>query len=250
MFCPKCGKQLKENAKFCVYCGEQVEHAPLEDAPVPEVSNISEGGQIPGGESDVNISPAADSHPPESGDEPTSTIVSPSGGPEVAPLTVSTPQNRRNRGWGGVIVAAILCTLFGTLVREGVQRIPPLASGAPGGTSNTDSSAVQSSWIDYTPTDGTFTVRLPSSPEHQTTPTTYLGISLKYETYTAYTGDELPICTVVVYKLPGDASLITETQAQSSLGGMVGGMANTAGWSSLSESEITTADGFFTKAST
>jgi len=243
LFCPKCGKQVTENSKFCIYCGEPIEAPPAENTPVPSFSGTAGNDRIPEAERATNPSPAAGSENAQAGGRPSVSPFSPLSELEFAPLEPEAPKGRKfNPRTVVVVVLAVLVVLWaiGSNYEKSVVNQTPTQPAATSGT-------VEATWIDYASSDGSFTARFPSTPEYESTSTTFAGVATKYDTYTSDPGGDPPWYTIVVYKFQGTATLLSESDAATILGGATGGMTGSGSWSSMSNSPVTTSNGYFTK---
>jgi hypothetical protein len=236
MFCPKCGKEIREGSQFCVYCGERIETPLADNTSGHIVPQASPNTEVSGSHITTNPFPDHQLEDHASG-TPTSTLV---GEPQL-PVSSEQPQTtRKPKNWGAIVAMAVILTVVGTLMKE----LPkPSQSNTPNQTVND----VTTSWIDYASEDAVFTVRLPAIPEKEMSSNTVAGVATKTETYTSDTGGNLPWYTVVVYKLPGNATAMSEPDAGTFLGGMVGGMSNSGSWSLVSDSAVTKSDGYYRK---
>jgi hypothetical protein len=243
VFCPKCGRQVTENSKFCIYCGEPIEDPPAENTHVPSLSGTVGNGRIREAERVTNPSPAAGPENAQAGEQPSVSPFSPLSELEFASPKPEAPQGRKFNAWTVVVVVlAVLVVLWaiGSNYERSVVNQTPTEPAASSGT-------VEATWIDYASSDGSFAARFPSTPEYKSTSTTFAGVAAKYDMYTSNPGGDPPWYTIVVYKFQGTATVLSESDAATILGGAVGGMTGSGSWSSMSNSPVTTSNGYVTK---
>lgn len=262
MFCPKCGKQVVENSKFCIYCGERVDVPSVDGPPLPSFSGTSGSYRVPGTEGitkplptpgpygDVRVPPDSDSRGDRGKDESSTPVVAIAAEQpkeeflkNVPPPTNSeAPRGRKSKGGIGVVVVFVVIAVIWA-----VSSHSPNSTQAPTGTTPTaEEPVVEAAWIDYSSSDGSFAAKFPSTPQFDTSTHESYGISAVFDVYTCDTAGELPMYGIAVYKFPLSQSLLTETEARNLLDGIIAGMATPSGWSSLSSSPLTTRGGFFT----
>jgi len=217
---------------------EPIEAPPAENTPVPSFSGTAGNDRIPEAERATNPSPAAGSENAQAGGRPSVSPFSPLSELEFAPLEPEAPKGRKfNPRTVVVVVLAVLVVLWaiGSNYEKSVVNQTPTKPA-------TDSNTIQSTWIDYTPADGSFNARFPATPELKSSTHNSGGMVWTDDSYMYHASGGFPMYIVAVYKYSVAGKLLTEAEA----GGLFGSM-KPEGWSSVSDSPLITNGGFFTK---
>ena len=100
MFCTNCGKEIKDGAGFCTWCGAKVQKRD-DEAPVPAEKPEAAPAPVPASESEAAPTPA-----PEPAPEPE---IAPAPVPEPTPTQAPNPAPKKRRG--GLIAVIVVAAL-------------------------------------------------------------------------------------------------------------------------------------------
>lgn len=243
MYCIHCGNELSDGSKYCPHCGRPIllAHSEGSDAVPPEKAvdqSPWDSKELPerAGATRANVGLTSEEAQSRATEERTPELIG-----LATPTSASAAQPKHlSNLWAGLIVAVGVIAIAVAIGRGSRSASAPSTSDQPVEvqTSRTD-------WTSYSAPDGAFTVRFPGIPEVESETVKAVGFDVKMDTYTCDTDGGVPVYLVSVGTYPWAAATASEKDARAMLGGAIGGIGNSAGWSPVSSTPGTDA-GFYT----
>lgn len=235
MHCSHCGSELSDSSKYCPHCGK------------PILLTGSEGSDTVPREKALGQSPSDSEERPERTRATGATVGLPpeevqprateermpelTGLPAPTSASVTQPTHLSNLWAGLIVVVGVIA------IAVGIGRASRSASAPTTGDQPVDVQTSQTDWKPYSAPDGAFTVLFPGIPEVESKTVKALSFDVKMDTYTWDSDGGVPAYLVTVGTYPWAAATASEVDARAMLGGAIGGMGNSAGWSPVSSTQ-------------